>query len=89
VGEVFEFFTYPFYPLPRVNAKFTLKKVTEVGEKGTGGLKRIVYEGREGEKLAVKLGIPKGFYYDAKDIKVGLYEKENGWSEKLVSGVEV
>lgn len=29
VGDVVEFLVYPFFPLPRINPKFILKRVTE------------------------------------------------------------
>lgn len=29
VGDVVEFIVYPFFPLPRINSKFMLKRVTE------------------------------------------------------------
>jgi len=36
VGDVIEFLVYPFFPLPRINSKFILKRVTEVDSRKEG-----------------------------------------------------
>lgn len=54
-------------------------------------MKRIVFEGKENEKLAVKIPLPPNFYMggSATTLTVGLYVQNAGWTKQGVSNITI
>lgn len=81
--------------MPRVNARFTLKKITDIEPENQDSKRpktvqrKISYEGRENERLTLRLGIPTGFYYTGEELTVGMFQEGTGWTNKGVTGVTV
>jgi hypothetical protein len=45
-------------------------------------MKKIVFEGKENEKLSLKLNLPTNFYFsDETKITIGLFEQGKGWTK--------